>query len=272
MNSLKLPRFLRAFFLFIMLTLPFSMFAQTKVQLQLKKAFIADDIRCDKFGMLYAIKGYTILQYDTSFRQLKSFSSKSFSLISSIDVSDPFKILVFVRDFSNLQMLDNTLSPTTSEINMTSLGLLQVELLCTASENSFWVFDAASFQLYRYNFHLKKLNSSGDLRLFISSNSLPLKMMEFDNKLYVLFPEEGIAVFDVFGTYIKTLPFLNVTDFQFFAGSLFMLIKNKLLSYHLFTLEQGEFSLQESIAKKFCIHKQSIYVLSSDSLSTYSIK
>lgn len=258
--------------LVVMTTISLSISAQIKLQLQSKMAFVADEISCDKFGNLYAIKGNMIVQYDSAFRQLKSFSAKSYSLIRSVDVSDPFKILVFVKDFSSLQMLDNTLSPTTNEISLNSLGQLQTELLCSASENSFWLFDMASFQLYRYDFYLKKKNSSGDIRSFISGNSAPVKMMEFDSKLYVLFPEAGIAVFDAFGTYFKTIPFGNAVDFQFYAGNLFMLIQNKLLSYHLQTIEQTEFSLKENNARKFCLAKQKLYVLSSDSLSVYSIK
>ena len=242
------------------------------LQLISKRFFVSDNIQCDPMGNLYIIHENSLTQYDSNFRELRTFSTNAHSKIQSIDVSNPFKILVFIKDFSTLQILDNTLSPSIAEIKITDLGIQQPELLCSSHENCFWVFNVSDFQIYRYNYQLQRLNTTGDLSSNINTRELPLKMMEFENQLFVLFPQTGIVVFDAFGTYYKTIPLINVVDFQVVSNYLFTLKSNKLNAYKIKTIEQADYILNEANVSKFCLLTNRLFALSNDSLSVYLIK
>ncbi len=246
--------------------------AQSNFECIYKVPFNAKEVSCDKFGNLYAVSGSSLVEYDSTFKLLKTYSSKPSSVIHSVDVSNAFKILVFLKEFSILQMLDNTFSPTISDIQLSNLHIDQPEMMCSASENSFWVFDQSSFQLYRFNYFLQQMNSSGDIRSIIAENSFPVKMMEFDSKLYVLFSGTGILVFDAFGAYIKTIPFEKAIDFQVSSNYIFFLKDKKFSAFQRTTLEQIEYPLPESPIKKFCLYQNRLYLLGSDSLWAYILK
>lgn len=127
----------------------------------------------------------------------------------SIDVSDPFAILLFYPEYGTVVVLDRTLSEV-SRIDLFSLdNIRQPEALARASDLGFWVFDS-------WDYRLKLLGPGGalrlesnDLRLELKSSTAPAAVYVDRGTVLLHYAEENrLAVFTNFGRFQRwvTLP------------------------------------------------------------------
>src|SRR5690606_15742160 len=65
----------------------------------------------------------------------------------------------------------------------------------------------------------------------------PASMAESDGRLYVVAPERGVLVFDLFGTYLRTIPVTGGPAVQVADGLLWHVDAGNLVRYDLRTLE-----------------------------------
>jgi len=72
---------------------------------------------------------------------MKRYSNKRFGTITSIDCTNPLKMLVYYKDFQQLVFLDNQLTQNSEAISLEDLGYEQTDLICTSMNNSFWLYN-----------------------------------------------------------------------------------------------------------------------------------
>ena len=99
----------------------------------------------------------------------------------------------------------------------------------------------------------------------------PRFLTEGSGFVYMSDPENGILVFDLFGTYYKLLPFKGLKSFQVIDQNILFVKENKLFRYDSKTAAEQEVLLpvHDSILNAR-IEGQQLYLLTSDSLSFYS--
>lgn len=194
-------------FLFVILTFGSLLQAQ-----QLK--FVAQDsvpgnfssFSVDNFGRIALVKNDVIISFSNKLDTLFSTSLKAFRPFS-IESSKSFRTLVFDQERSVIHFLDNTMTDIHGEIDLVNLDIQQPWLVCESfGGNTIWIFDAGAMRLIRLNENLDKLMITENLASVFSSGEFPIKMMEAHDRLFIQIPSSGIAVFDVFGTYITTYP------------------------------------------------------------------
>jgi len=169
-------------------------------------------IEVDNLGDVYILANQDILKYKNGGQFYRSYSNKSLGNISRIDVSNPLKTLVFYRDLSRLVFIDNTLSEQKENVYLERFEREFASLACTSNdENGFWLFDPVAFSLTRYN---QKMNVKAEV---LNINQLtgkainPVWMIERGNRLYLVDSKNGVLLFDIFGTYLKTIPIHGIT-------------------------------------------------------------
>lgn len=107
-----------------------------------------------------------------------SYYDSSLGVPGSIDVSDPFSILLFYPEYGTVVALDRTLSEV-SRIDLFSLeSIRQPESLARASDRGIWVFDS-------WDYRLKLLNPQGNMKLESNDLRLQLKMSTAPEAIYV---------------------------------------------------------------------------------------
>ena len=127
----------------------------------------------------------------------------------SIDVRDPFAILLFYPEYGTVVVLDRTLSEV-SRIDLFSLeDIRQPEAMARASDRGTWVFDS-------WDYRLKLLGPAGGLRLQSNDLRLELKSPTVPSAIYVdrgivllhYAEENKLAVFTNYGRFERwvTLP------------------------------------------------------------------
>ncbi|MFQ5335719.1 MAG: hypothetical protein ACE5DN_06560 [Flavobacteriales bacterium] len=232
----------------------------------------ADFFTTDQLGNIYLIKGTDITKYDIINGSERVFSNKLMGRITSVDASDPLKIILFYSDLSQLVFLDNMMSMVGNPLTLETRGLEQVTLAAGSHDNGLWLYDRNTFQLLRLNRDMEKTQETGDLRQMLRMDMRPNLLTEHNNHLYLNNPDVGILVFDIFGTYYKTIPLAGLKEFQIHDHSIYYLQDNKFCVFDMITLEKQTLPLPVKHFQQVRIEKQRIYLLGDDALSIYSFK
>jgi len=196
-------------------------------------------ITSDQFGFYYEISDTEINKYFNDGQLSYSYSNNILGVIANVDVTNPQKILVYFRDFTKILILDNTLSPTSEVIDLTTIELDETSLVCRSYNNGVWYYDPIRYELIRKNQGLITTNSSGNLANLLDKNIQANYLVEYNNKLYLNDSINGVLVFDIYGAYIKTLPIYGLLEFQLKDKILIYTNKSdEIETYNFFTLEK----------------------------------
>ncbi len=186
----------------ILLLYSLHVFGQDKktiINLNFDPGFVTGDV----LGNIYIVKGSEVLKYNESGTFCCSFSDRTYGEITSIDVRDPLRILIFYKPFATIRMLDNNLAEQ-SLINLRKLDLADPLLVCTSEIQGTWVYDNATSRLYRFDSSWRPVSLSNDLRQDITRTINPLHMAESDYWL-ILLDNNSLLVFDKMGSYFKPI-------------------------------------------------------------------
>lgn len=209
---------------------------------ELSFAFSGNTLTTDQFGFYYEIGDTEIKKFSSKGELNCSYSNNVLGVIANVDVSNPQKILVYFKDFTRILILDNTLSPSSEVIDLTTIELDETSLVCRSYNDAVWYYDPVRFELIRKNQELVTTNSSGNLANLLNKNIQPNFMVEYNNKLYLNDTKFGILVFDIYGTYLKTLPIFELMNFQIRDKFLIYTNKNgEVETYDFFSLQTAKY-------------------------------
>jgi hypothetical protein len=230
----------------------------------------AQSICTDKLGNVYAVANEEVFKFDAQGNLLQKNSLKSYGSLFSLDVSNPMKILAFYKDYNKVLFLDNMLAPTASSIDLSSIGFDQVTLTCSSHDNGMWVFNSLNFELVRMEPTLKISHQSGNIAQLTGSAIKPTSLFESNNKVYLCDTLFGVLVFDVFGTYIKTIPIKSIVDLQLENNVLYFIDKKGFGNFNLELLQQNELTLPQKDIKQIRLQKNRVFMRSNDKITIYS--
>ncbi|MCB0795376.1 MAG: hypothetical protein KDB88_11620 [Flavobacteriales bacterium] len=204
----------------------------------------------DELGNIYALHDDEVELYNARGELGIRNSTKTFGRIVSVDAFYSLKPLLFSRDQGQIAMLDNTLSLQGSVINLPRRGFPQVVLVSASVQNAFWLYDERELQLIRVDALLREIAATGRIDQLLGITPQPLQMHELDNWLYVNSPEHGILVFDLFGTYYKTLPVLGADRFHVRGNGVYFVKDGSFFRYDLRDLIIESMPLPREIAER----------------------
>jgi len=229
-------------------------------------------ISIDQLGNVYLVVKNNIIKYDRGGELINQYSNQRYGEISSIDATDPYKIVVFYEDFRIIIILDNQLSENGSPLDMQFSDFDQPVLACRAYNSGVWMFDQLLYKLYRLTLSLKEVHSSGNLTQMLGYKLVPNFMIEYNNNLYVNNPETGILVFDQFGTYTKNIAILNLKRFQVTERAIFYTEDNKIKKYHFNKLEIESLPLPDTSITGLSVDKNRLFIINGSELKIYDYK
>jgi hypothetical protein len=231
-------------------------------------------IEVDKMKQLYLIEdSHTLLKYNPNGELLSQFNENSLGEISYIDVSNPFRILVYYNDYATVLFLDRTLSEIQRH-DLSDLDIPEVRALGTASDNNTWIFDNNTYTLKKINGQNEVVAESSDLSLLLSDALDPNRLIEANARVYLNSPNLGILVFDVFGNYIKTIEILDLDYFQVYEGQIFYVEDKKFKTYHLLSFLTKEIKMPviEEKLEQLCIAQERLYIKYSNKIDIVALK
>lgn len=186
-----------------------------------------DVFSVDNLGRISLVSQDVIVQYNSDLSKLFTASLKTIRP-TSIESSKSFRTLLFDQDRSVVQFLDNTLTNLYGDIDLVNLDIQQPILVCESfSGNNFWVLDAASLRLIKLDEKLNQVSITENLVDIFDDISMPTQMKESNDYLYIMIPDRGVALFDIFGTFMKLYP-CKPTNIDAIDGYLLVQSENSL--------------------------------------------
>jgi hypothetical protein len=228
----------------------------------------------DKMKNLYLIEDdHSILKYSPDGELLHQFNENSLGEISFIDISNPFRILIYYNDYATVVFLDRTLSETRRH-DLSDLDIPQVPAMGTASDNNIWLFDNNTYTLKKIDTQNQVIVESPDLNLLLTEDVIPNSLAEFNVRVYLNSPNIGILVFDIFGNYIKTIDLPELDYFQLYEGQIFYVKDKKFKTYHLLSFQTKEIKLPiiEENLQQLCIAQERLYIRYPNEIKIITLK
>lgn len=190
--------------------------------------FTADDRgwEVDELGNYYVYDYYETRKYDRSMQLIATFSSREFGVISSIDVSDPLKPLIFYSMFSKVVELDNSFALSLSWTPQLD-GVGQSLIGCRSTGGAYWFFNQLGLQPVLVD-QTSKVVSTGISLKTLSDGEFTISDIECKGPWMVLIDKTfGFYVYDQYGTFAYKVPApggmfsgLTNTDLYYFKGEL----------------------------------------------------
>jgi hypothetical protein len=228
-----------------------------------------DRFTTDEMGNIYALTGDVLELYDKQGRFVIRNSVKTFGRIASIDATFSLKPMVFSPEQGLLAVLDNTLSVQGSVITL-SRQFPQVVQAAMSVQNNFWLFDERELSILRVDGQLRPLSNTGRLDQLLGFTPRPTGMHEHDGWLYVNDPLNGILVFDLFGTYARTIPITGILGFQVRGQEMYFFKDGGLHVYDMQSFETRQVVLPQEPAqvREARIERGIFYTLLKDRITT----
>lgn len=220
----------------------------------------------DNVGNVYVVKGDEIKKYNKKGELLKVFSNKKSGKIFSIDASNPLRVLVFYKDQSQVIILDSQLTQNGDAIDLQGLNLEQSELICSSFNNGIWLYSRQNAELVRLDQQLNKAVSTGNLINLLNAEIKPNYLIENNGLVYLNDTQNGIYVFDIYGTYYKTISITGLQSFQVADQQVYYYKDSVLTSYHSKFLTQYDTVMPKPYPNQIKWMTGTYYKLYSDSL------
>jgi len=221
-------------------------------------------IIADHLNNVYRVSAEKIVKYNEAGEVLCIFSHRNAGHISSVDVSDPLKILVFFKDFAQIMYLDNKLAVTQGPMSLGALHILQPQLVCSSSDKGFWVYDSHNFALHKIDRHFQRQFEVQNITEVLDVVPQPVSMFENERELYLYDEGTGFYVFDNFGTYIRTLHFPHIRFYKMSGRYLYMAVEGLVTIYDMRTHTEQSFELPDNNYTSLAFGSKYIFLLQSD--------
>ena len=232
-----------------------------------KAHFVSDNI-----GQLYSVQGDMLKRYNNEGQLQYNYNNKTFGNITFVDPTNPLRVVVFYQELSQVVFLDNTLSEHGTPISLTELGYDQTTVLCASQNNGLWLFDQVDFELIWLNDNAEVQKESGNLIQQLGYELDPNFMIERHNWLYLNDPDRGILVFDIFGTYFKTIPLKGLGSFQVTETHLLHMEEGVLKAFDFKLLDAMDVPLPEVPASEVQVQGPTVFMRELGEVQVYRHK
>ena len=197
----------------------------------------------DPNGNIYLVNGSKLSKLDGNGKLLRSFDDSFLGDIHSVDVDNPMKIMVFYRESGKILFLDDRLSPVMEPLDLFSHGYSTVVFAAYSTDNLIWLYDANSHELICIDFYCKEKSKN---RLNFS-DFYPDQLLACQERVLLMnCHDDGIYLFDAFGTFLSRIPLMAGRVVGYFKGRISYRNENLIGEYDHIALADSRRMLPES--------------------------
>jgi hypothetical protein len=171
---------------------------------------------------------------------------KKFGQATLIDVSNPLKVLLYYRDFTNVVMLDRFLNAVNS-IDLRKQNIFQAKAVGQSYDNKIWVYDEIENKLKKVDEDGKLLQETPDFRLLLGAAPSPIKIFDENKYVYVYDSIYGVYVFDYYGTLKNNIMISHWKNFKVAGKYIFGSRNDTLYRYEISTFQYDEWKMPEAL-------------------------
>lgn len=254
-----------------------SALAQEQDGFVLSKTIKGDivDFTVDNLGNLYLLsRDNQLKKLNANGDSLSVFNDvRRYGKISSIDATNPLKILVYYREFTMIIELDRFLN-IVNTIDLRNLNILQARAVGLAYDNNIWVYDQLDSRLKRIRDDGTLADQTADFRQLFDSVPDPALITDQGGLVYLYDPVMGVYAFDHYGALKSHLSLPGWEDFTVIDNNMLGRNQHSFFRYQLGTLDLREQPVPEAYrqAIRIRITPSVIYVLKKQGLELYTKK
>ncbi len=260
-------------FAFLLLTTP-SVSAQTWKLFKKNDSLDCRYFLTDHLKNIYVITNKSeVLKYDSEGYFDSRFSYKKFGRIWSVDVTNPFKIILYYTDYQCIVIIDAALNPIKT-LFLNDMGVANAAAIAMGDNGHIWIYDSGVNKILRFSVDASGFKLAQSTPPLSISGLQPNQMLVRENNIYMNVPNKGVFVFDQFGKYIKTFDILNASGLQIIENQLFYKQNNKYFRFNLQTLAKTAVLLPSDVSgdRYLQIQKGRLYAQRSTSIDVYDEK
>jgi len=197
---------------------------------------------------------------------------KKFGKLSTLDVSNPLKVLLYYKDFSTIVVLDRLLTQRNT-IDLRQQGIFQVNAIGQSYDNNIWVYDEGDSKLKKINEQGKALFETSDFRLLFDQAPHIKNIFDQDGFVYLYDPAQNIFVFDYYGALRNKILIRGWQDLKVAGKFIFGINNDTLHRYEINTFRVDEEKLPGPLKNSLKLNFTSsrLYALKKDLLEIYSL-
>ena len=198
---------------------------------------------------------------------------RRYGKITTIDATNPLKLLVYYREFTTVVELDRFLN-LINTVDLRKQNILQAKAIGLAYENNIWVFDELDAVLKRIKDDGSLVDQTTDFRQLFDSVPDPTVIRDRGDLVYLYDPTKGVYIFDHYGTLKTHLDLRGWQDFNVIGKNLLGHDDHRFFRYEPGTLNMLEQPIPSECqgAIRIDITPTLIYVLKKTGLEVYSRK
>jgi hypothetical protein len=239
---------------------------QDKIVIKLESS--PEIFTCDNFDNVYIYSKQTLKKFNSSGKFESQNSSLGYGNLFSADVSDPFQILLFYKDFNTVAILDNKLNSIGEPYQLDKFGFSTVDAVCKSKQFGFWILDSYSQKLMLYSLNSKSFIREIDLSKYTKPLYYIDNMIESGDQIFLFGKGKAVMVFNELGGKFDIIDVYPKTGFQVVNGNLIFNNKSVLFKYKIETSQLDSFIIEDF--KNFDDIKsgnEKIFVLNKDSVT-----
>lgn len=165
------------------------------------------DLYVDNLNNYYLITATNqLIKYSANGDSIAAFNDvRKFGSLTAVDVTNPFKILLYYQDYSTLLVLDRFLN-LKSTIDFRKQNILQVKAFALSYENNIWLYDELTGKIKKMDDAGNLILESADMRVALGESLSPEYIIDNGGKLYLCDDEKGFFIFDYYGALQNQIP------------------------------------------------------------------
>ncbi len=207
-----------------------------------------------------------LIRYDTTGKITGRFSDKKSGHLKTVEVGNPFQILLYYDDFQQITLLDKQLTAL-GKYRLYDAGVQQLAALTVSDRNDIWLYDAGDATLKKWQISVAEVTSNHQTLLL---RTPPTWMCVQENILYLKMPT-GIQTYDIFGQFIADWEVKIGENSQIFENNLYFIEDIFFIKYNSTIRVKKSVPLPENAqgATMFRIEKNKLFVLNKNSIQIY---
>ena len=247
-------------------------FAEAQYFVPWSKDVDASAVEVDRLGNIYLVKNNVVAKYDADMNFLCAYDNYPAGSMSSLDVSNPFKVIVFYSEFNKLIYLDSKLAELRSPILLDDAELYNTKVVCSSSFGGFWVFDEQNVCVRRVDSNLE-ISQQGTNIYDKLGDSDVIAMRESINYLFLLANDGKVLILDKFGNFYRTFETEGeCSDFCIDNDILYYSINGEIVAYDVADDKTVSIPTDGKKADKFRIRHDLLYLLGDNKLECCKIQ
>lgn len=228
-------------------------------------------ISTDQMGNLFVVTQTNQLnKYGRNGKLVSTLNYSYTGNITQVDATNPMEINVFYKELNRVVFLDNNLA-FRGDLDLSKAGIIQASAIARSYDNNVWVFDMGDLQLKKVRKTGEIEQTSGNIRQYIIGNASVNYLYDNNDRVFMVDSVNGVLMFDVFASYIKTIPVKGTAEVKVLGNYLFYALNRNLNRYNWSASQVSAFTLPDTAGfKKMSIEKERIYLLKQDTVAIYA--